>query len=205
MPTKNIKTFLIILVLLVNIFLILVIHRKNADCGSLNDNLGQAQILNLQLKESINSSFSNQGYKVENLEISCDIDNSNTKLLSESISQPCLIVYIPYSEDICMSCIHFAITKVKSYFSNFSTNRDICIITSCYNPKIKSRIYQKKIYHLSKKNGGFNIPADKKFLPHYFIVDKKFVITSFFTPNSSYPDLTDDYLRSAKKILNNYD
>lgn len=205
MHTINTKTVIIILVLLINIFLISVIHRKTRVCDSLNDKLGQALILNLQLKENINSSYCNQGFKVENLKISCSIDNSSIKPLSESISQPCLIIYIPYSEDICMSCIHFAITKVKSHFSNFSTNSNICIITSRYNPKIKSRIYQKEIYHLTKENGGFDIPADNMFLPHYFIVDSKLVITSFFTPNSSYPDLTDDYLKSVKKILNNYD
>lgn len=205
MRTINIKTFLIILVLLINILLISIIHRKTNDCDSLNDKLGQAQILNLQLKENINSSFRNQGYKVKNLEISCNIDNSSIKSLSESISQPCLIIYIPYSEDICMSCIHFAITKVKSHFFNFSTNSNICIITSRYNPKIKSRIYQKEIYHLTKENEGFDIPADKVFLPHYFIMDSEFVITSFFTPNSSYPDLTDNYLKSVKKILHNYE
>lgn len=207
MRTINTISFLIIIiiVILINILLIAVIHRKTNYCNSLNDKLEQAQILNLQLKENINSSFRNQGYKLKNIEISCNIDNSNAKSFSESISQPCLIIYIPYSEDICMTCIHFAITKVKTHFSNFSTNSNIYIISSRYNPKISSRIYQKEIYHFTQKTMGFDIAADKVLLPHYFIVDSKLVITSFFTPNSSYPDLTNDYLISAKKFLFNYE
>lgn len=52
MHTINTKTVIIILVLLINIFLISVIHRKTRVCDSLNDKLGQALILNLQLKEN---------------------------------------------------------------------------------------------------------------------------------------------------------
>lgn len=204
MKTKKIRILLIILTLFVNVFLIFVIHRLKSDYLSLNDKLLKVKTLYMEMKESITVAYSNQGFNVDNVKISCDMDNSNIKPLSEYISEPCLIIYIPYSEGACMSCVDFAIKKVESYFSDFSVNSNICIITSRYNPNIKSRVYQKDIYHLVHEDEGLGIPADKIIVPHYFTVDDRLVISSFFIPNSSNPQLTDEYLESVKKILQIY-
>lgn len=195
--------------IVVGIFIIVLLcvfsYRQVVHTNNLTFDMEQIKLFYNGLYQRVSVSLLNQGLIIEDVVIVDDSNDCNEKILSESINNYSLIIYIPYSDDICMSCINFAITQVMSHFPNFSTNDNIYIITSRYYPQIKSRIYKKKIYYITNEISGLKIPADSIFLPHYLIINNDLVITSFFTPNSLQPEMTNNYLESASRFLQNYE
>ena len=208
MQSKKIGLAVIIVLSVLNILLISIIHLKIRECRYLESKLSDAQLIYQDLIYDNKLALMNLGYKLKDIEISYNGEDSNAWLLSESISKPSLIIYIPFSEDLCSSCVRYAITKVENAYPSLVQNNRVQIITSNYNPLVKSRVYKINILYLSIENPKLNIPADRdeiEILPRYLIVNKDLIITSFFTPNSQYPERTDDYLQSVTNFLQNYE
>lgn len=196
---KLIIVFGLILLFSIDIFLFL----KFRDFKKMKDYYYSTVSLNGMLKRDLISTFTNNDKEVSRTLISSDMNDSIIEIIPESLQLPALVIYLPYSEDVCISCISFAIDKIKSSFSDFEVNNQIIIITSKYNPNIKGRVFKKKIYHLIPANPQLGIPADNEKIPHYFIISKNRKIDYFFSPNSLFPDLTDKYIETIRTIIGN--
>lgn len=133
--------------------------------------------------------------------ITSNMDDSNAMSIYEYILLPCLVIYIP-KEEICMSCVDFAINQVKSRFPDFGLNPNILLITSKINPNINSRIFGKRIFHFtSKTENRFGIPADSEDMPQYFLLTANKEINLFFTPNRACIELLDTYLEKVNEMI----
>lgn len=112
--------------------------------------------------------------------------------LKELIQEPTLIVFIPFNEFTCMSCVDFSLGKAKSCNAVKTGKIKIICITNRFDPIIKPRIYG-NIYFID--NGSDFELLDKKVTsPSYFVLDEDMEITKFFTPSFNYVDLTNNYL-----------
>lgn len=122
--------------------------------------------------------------------------------LSDIASFPCPVIYLPsIEEDICNSCIEYALNEVIANFKEFSNNRHICIISTGVNPEIKERIYKKRCYITD--NPLFNVSQAN--MPYYFVVDKNGHIECLFTPNFLFKEYTAAYWRQLKRRYKSLD
>lgn len=154
-------------------------------------------------KKCIMTTIQNDGYSLKTLEIASDNDHLNLiNSFEESLLLPCMIVYIPYSDETCMSCVYFFINKVLSFFENTELEQNIYILSSEYNPNLKSRVFGKPIYYLTEK-GGLGIPADNEKIPHYFILKRNCETSMFFTPDVEEPGFIDIYLKNVSRYIKN--
>lgn len=111
--------------------------------------------------------------------------------LSDVVSFPCLVIYLPSTEEeICGSCIKYALNSVKTYFENFSKNNHICIISTSENPAIKKRIYRKDCY--ISQTALFNVPQTDR--PYYLVLTEEGCVRYLFYPNGLYEKYTTQYL-----------
>lgn len=124
----------------------------------------------------------------KNLLITDTIDIENMHLsyrgesiaLSDIVTYPCFVVYLPsIQEDICNSCIEYALNEASENLVGFAENKHICIISVGVNPEIKERLYKKKCYiadsdliNLSSKN-----------IPYYFVITEQGCVKDLFSPN----------------------
>lgn len=114
---------------------------------------------------------------------------------SEIVSLPCLIVYLPsIQEDICNSCIEYALNGAMTNIGGFSENKHVCIISLDSNPEIKERIYKKECYVVDK--ALLDVPQIN--MPYYFILDKDKHVKYLFAPNSLFKEYTTVYWKRLK-------
>ena len=112
--------------------------------------------------------------------------------LSKAVSFPCLIIYLPsIREDVCNSCLIYALDEVKNTLKNFSTSKHICIISVGYNPEIKERIYRKECYVVD--DAFLDVPRVN--MPYYFVLEKDGNIKWLFSPNYLFKEFTEIYLK----------
>lgn len=117
--------------------------------------------------------------------------------LSDIVSFPCLVIYLPSTEEeICGSCIKYALNSVKTNFGNILENNHICLISVSENPAIKKRVYQKDCYvaqtpllYVSQTN-----------IPYYFILTKEGYVRYLFYPNGLHKEYTIQYLKFMDSI-----
>ena len=110
--------------------------------------------------------------------------------LSELVSFPCLIIYLPsIKEDICNSCIDYALTEAMQNSRSFADNNHVCIISVNHNPEVKERIYKKKCYYVDES--FLNVPQMN--MPYYFVLDKDGYVDCLFAPNSLFKECTSLY------------
>lgn len=114
---------------------------------------------------------------------------------SEVVSFPCLIVYLPsIQEDICNSCIEYALNEVMVNFKEYSRNEHICIISVNSNPEIKERIYKKKCYVVDETL----LDVPKANMPYYFVLNKEGHVEFLFAPNFLFKECTTIYWKQLK-------
>lgn len=117
--------------------------------------------------------------------------------LSNIISFPCLVIYLPSTEEeICGSCIKYALNSVKIHFDNILKNNHICLISASKNPAIKKRIYQKDCY--VTQTALLNVPQTN--IPYYFILTKEGYVRHLFYPNGLHKKYTIHYLNFLDSI-----
>lgn len=117
--------------------------------------------------------------------------------LSDIISFPCLVIYLPSTEEeICGSCIKYALNSVKTHFGNILENNHICLISVSKNPAIKKRIYQKDCY--VAQTALLDVPQTN--IPYYFILTKEGYVRYLFYPNGLHKEYTIQYLKFMDSI-----
>lgn len=110
--------------------------------------------------------------------------------LSELVSFPCLIIYLPsVKENICNSCIDYALTEAMKNSKGFADNNHICVVSVNPNPEVKERIYKKKCYYVDES--FLNVPQIN--MPYYFVLDKDGSVDCLFAPNSLFKEYTSLY------------
>lgn len=178
-----------------------IIFYKIVNNKALKDKVSFQIQINDILNKHIVSSISNNNLIVHNSMIASNTDSSNAKSIFEYISLPCLVIYIP-NDEICMTCVDFAINKVRSKFPDFGENSNILLLTSKFNPNMNARIYGKQVFHFTSEiKNGFGITADNERVPQYFLLTVNKEISLFFTPNSACEELSDIYLEKVNKLL----
>ena len=101
--------------------------------------------------------------------------------LSDIVSFPCLVIYLPSTEEeICGSCIKYALNSVKTNFGNILENNHICLISVSENPAIKKRVYQKDCYVAQTPLCTVSILSERIAQRIYNTVSK---IYGFYIPN----------------------
>lgn len=116
--------------------------------------------------------------------------------LSKVVSFPCLIIYLPsVHEDVCNSCIDYAINEAMRTFKNFSNSRHICLVSIDFNPEIKERVYKKKCYFVDK--ALLDVPQVN--MPYYFILNKDGSVEFLFAPNSLFKEYTALYWKQLNQ------
>lgn len=109
--------------------------------------------------------------------------------LSQAVSFPCLLIYIPETDNVCMSCVDYAISSVKKVFADFEKRTNIGIISQSYNPDLKERIINKKVYFLQDKR-IFSSVHNEFNNPLYLVINEKCQVISSFVPNADFGNLT---------------
>lgn len=145
------------------------------------------------LEDSFNNLLSTDTILIDNINLT---HGREVIKLSEIISFPCLVIHLPsIEEDICNSCIEYALNEVATNLKKISGNKHICIISVGLNPEIKERIYKKEYYITDKPL--LNVP--KANMPYYFVLDKDGHVEYLFAPNFSFKEHTDTYWRQLKQ------
>ena len=120
--------------------------------------------------------------------------------LPKVVSFPCLLIYIPETDNICMGCVDYAIEAVKKVFVDFEHRTDIGIISQTYNPDLKERIINKKVYFLQEDS--MLITVHNEFdSPLYLVLNNECRVVSSFVPNANFENLVFDYLSKVKTGL----
>lgn len=159
--------------------------RKNKMQVSINSVIGEKRFL----EDYFDISLSGNVLILDSTNL---IRKEETKNIFDVIELLCLIIYTPsMDENVCMSCINYAIQEVKKKFTDYSFNRHICIISVRKNPELKERIIKKKCYYVEENILG----VSKKNVPYYFVIDENRNINDLFIPNSSFKSYTDTYLK----------
>lgn len=120
--------------------------------------------------------------------------------LAQAVSFPCLLIYIPEADNVCMSCVDYAISSVKKVFSDFEKRTDIGIISQAYNPDLKERIINKKVYFLQDKRALISVYNEFN-NPLYLVINKEYQVVSSFVPNANFDNLTRSYLSKVEAAL----
>lgn len=192
-----ILTFGIILLVFTEIFLFLRIKDYN------NIKLINSSSLSLiqMLKNEISNGFSNNDVEIKPTIVSCGLNDTLYEVFPDPKHLPAFIVYIPYSENTCSSCITYAIEKAKSFFKDFESDPRISLISDSPMYFLNERYFKKKILYLNSKDHKLGIPADNDKNPHYFIITKENKVNLFFSPNSLYPEITEKYFEQINRLL----
>ncbi len=120
-------------------------------------------------------------------------------LLFDSLAFPALIIGIPLSEDICGSCVDYAVNTVSNFFPDFSNNERIVVLSHVSDPNVKERVYRKSVYRYLSDSCQLGLRGMIISKPFYVIIDKDKKANMFFVPNSLMPDLTKQYLAIVRK------
>ena len=122
---------------------------------------------------------------------------ADTVSVDDCISYPCLLIYVPPMENLCMSCVNYAISSVQEIYADEWGSPQIGILTCGYNGELKERLLKKKVYSVEK-----DIFAIKNFNnPVYLVVDKDKKIISSFMPYEVMEGWTVEYLKSVRSLL----
>ena len=204
MIMKNRKIVVITSTLLVLLFLSQLFVLKRSTSSNSNKRMTSLESCTLQnaiLYNSFMFAMMNDGVKLERLqEITTEW---NGKVIPININKPVLIIFVPLSDDICSSCVNYAINSVRDSFDDFSKNDRIFLLAQGRNPILKSRVYNKPIYHEIPDSYILNLITTPEKKPFYFVVDDNMEASMFFVPNSLMPELTEKYLKLvAKRYFN---
>ncbi len=120
--------------------------------------------------------------------------------LAQVASFPCLLIYIPEADNVCMSCVDYAISSVKKAFVDFDKRTDIGIVSQAYNPDLKERIINKKVYFLQDKRALISVHNEFN-NPLYLVINKEYQVISSFVPNANFDNLTRSYLSKVETGL----
>ena len=135
------------------------------------------------------------GEKINEVNI---IHQKDTFDLNDVLTFPSLLVYIPENEEVCMSCIDYAITSVKNTFENFSQSENVVIVTCGRNVELKERIIKKDIYFTL--NDKPLIDTELK-SPIYLLVNEELQILSSFIPNILNDHWTVEYIKGVYDFI----
>ena len=123
--------------------------------------------------------------------------DADTVSVDGCIEFPCLLIYVPQMENLCMSCVDYAISCVQEVYSDEWQTSKIGILTCGYNGELKERILKKKVYSVEK-----DMFAIKNFNnPVYLLVGKDKKIISSFMPYEVMEGWTTEYLKSVRSLL----
>lgn len=117
--------------------------------------------------------------------------------VDDCVSYPCLLIYVPPMENLCMSCVNYAISSVQKIYANEWKTSQIGILTCGYNGELKERILEKKVYSVEKDM--FSIKNFSN--PVYLVLDKDKRVISSFMPYEVMEGWTDEYLNSVRSLL----
>ena len=123
--------------------------------------------------------------------------DADTVSVDDCVSCPCLLIYVPPMENLCMSCANYAVSSVQKIYGDEWENSQIGILTCGYNGELKERILNKKVYSVEKdmfEIKNFNNPV-------YLLVGKDKKIISSFMPYEVMEGWTTEYLKSVRPLL----
>lgn len=123
--------------------------------------------------------------------------NADTVSVDECVNYPCLLIYVPPMENLCISCVNYAISSVQEIYGDEWGSPQIGILTCGYNGELKERILKKNVYSVEK-----DMFAIKNFNnPVYLLVGKDKKIISSFMPYEVMEGWTTEYLKSVRSLL----
>lgn len=156
-------------------------------------------------KNSLTSYANNNMQKIKETRYALSMRDTTGYSFFETMVTPCFVIYVPDLENVCISCVDYAINSAKEHFPDFKTCNRIQVITNAENnPALNARMVGRNILRLKDKS-GLGIPADTLNAPQYFIVNSNYEVNAFFTPNSAYPELTDMYLTRIAEYFKDLD
>lgn len=159
---------------------------------SISESVGKARFLEHQL--NIQSKL----FNTELNETKLWKYNCTTSTLDEIVQYPCLIIYIPNSDNICGSCIDYSFKSVQDVFENNMNSKHIAIITMSYFPNLNPRIIKKEIFNL---NGKSELISSENSNPIYLLINEEKKIISCYIPNIKWNKETLNYLEGVKDFL----
>lgn len=122
---------------------------------------------------------------------------ADTVSIEDCISYPCLLIYVSPMENLCISCVNYAISSVQETYADEWESPQIGILTCGYNGELKERVLKKKVYSVEK-----DMFAIKNFNnPVYLLVGKDKKIVSSFMPYEVMEGWTVEYLKSIRSLL----
>lgn len=191
---KRFIFFTLLIATLVSIIFSFSIRWINSRIESTNLKINGVIGENRFLKETFKSLLRTDSINIDSIKI---IHGENTFKLKDVIKFPCLIIHLPSTEeDICSSCLTYALNEAKENIHNFSTNMHVCIISVGSNPEIKERIYKKTCYTIEKSLINTLHPN----MPYYFILNKDGKISQLYNPNYLFKEYTNIYWEQMNKL-----
>ena len=184
--------FLSICVIVLHLFFLFKI-RANKRQDQPNESI---RVQNRALYDSFLFTNTNADKLMENILVYSRMDQ--TFFLCDSIHSYTLVICVPPSQDICVSCIDHIIHSAQGVFDDFSQNKRIIILTHKDEPRLNSRVIKKPIFRYLYDD-WLSAVEHRKSNPFYFVVDVDRKMSMFFMPNNYMPDLTTQYLNLVKK------
>ncbi len=194
----QIKDVIIIILGLILVFLIVQIFVLRNGNSQMSDVDPESTRLQREiLYESFIYSTTNEGSIIGNIEVYEDSDKPF--FLFDSISLPILMIVMPPTEDICNSCINYAVHSVKYFFPDFLDNKRVIVFSHKLNSRIKSQMDRKKMYYCVSDSCKLGLIHGQASKPFYVVLNPDRKASMFFTPNNLMPELTDRYLKIVKE------
>ena len=182
----------IILVLLLILSQAYVVKRAKSIPASIMTSLESATIQSAVLYNSLMFSMLNAGIQLDGIQSIAS--ESDGKFIQINKNETYFVIFVPLSEDICNSCVDYAINSVREFFDDFSESDRFILLAQGRNPVLRSRVYNKQIYHDIPDTLALNLINNPENKPFYFVLNDNMEASMFFIPNALMPELTDKYL-----------
>jgi len=161
-----------------------------------NDNiLPEIDNGNLYLTQLAFSLYNMEDMPVNDLVIYPGLRMSDSMKLSQIVNQGVLVVRI--SGRTCKICSDFAIRMIAKNFPGFEDDIRIVFIASDIEDRLMKDQNEKRVYTITKES--YLLPFDEFAIPYYFYVDQELKCKLFFIPDSSYPGITEFYLKTIRR------
>ena len=187
----------VLLLILSQIFVLR--NSKSSIPEEIMTSLDSKNLQNVILYNSFIFAMANEGIKFE--ETQTMIPEKEEAVFQINNHESFFVIYFPLLEDVCSSCIDFAINSVRDHFDDFSSSDRFLVIAQGKNPYLNSRIIKKHLYENYPGTFLEHIKYNSEKKPFYFVLNKNMEASMFFIPSYNMPELTKRYLDIISKKI----
>lgn len=186
---------LTIIFFICNVFLLAKTHSLTRSLEGKESSLkSKNESIQKWLKSNNQIRLENEMCELKNVKVYEGNDKGRVYNFLDSVQTTTLVARI--SGAYCDACINMVMEKLSEHFEDFSSNDNIVVLTSEFNPRLKSNFFNKQM--LSYEDEELGIPFEKTKMPFLFVLDEKKIPMLLYVPSVENPSDLDEYLMIIK-------